>query len=63
MSKTVIVNCAHCGEKIAEITFAPGIQILSHHCKIRRNYEHFLALAKKTKVVINHDGELYIERA
>lgn len=63
MGKSVIVNCAHCGEKITEITFAPGTQVLSHHCKVRRNYEHFLGLARKTKVVITRDGELHIYRA
>ncbi len=26
MAETIIVRCAHCGEKIGDITFVPGSQ-------------------------------------
>ena len=63
MGKTIVINCAHCGKKIAEISFVPGTQVLSHHCNVRRRYEHWLGIARKTQVTITQNGEVYIKRA
>ncbi len=51
MAETIIVRCAYCGEKIGEITFVPGSQVVGcPKCK------------GITKVTIYKDGSVDTDR-
>lgn len=47
MADTIIVRCTHCGEKIGEITFIPGIQRIG--CP---------KCGKRTQVEIDEEGHI-----
>ncbi len=50
MAETIIVRCAYCGEKIGEISYVPGTQVIGCQCE------------RRTDVRITADGEVYTSK-